>query len=128
MKLALVVLAAWPLVHHALVLRWGVDPWHLAGWSMYCKPRAPLSVTLNDGRGGAIPMNRLPKAVDDAIGAWAKRRKVYGELLSPDELSREIFAAVSWLHAFEIVVVTYDFRADTARFEKLERAYRYEKP
>ncbi len=39
---ALLLLALWPLVHLALVARFDVSPWKLAGWGMYTTPRFAL--------------------------------------------------------------------------------------
>jgi len=36
--LFLVAFALWPLLHFAATTRYGVDPWKLFGWAMYCVP------------------------------------------------------------------------------------------
>ena len=38
--------ALWPIGHAALVARYDVDPWKLAGWAMYTRPTPPLLVAL----------------------------------------------------------------------------------
>jgi hypothetical protein len=39
---SLALIAAWPLVHVALVRRFELSPWKLAGWGMYTTPRFDL--------------------------------------------------------------------------------------
>ena len=120
-----IALAVWPLVHHALVVGYGMNPWHLFGFSMYCKPRAPIGVFLRDARGAEIPQNRLPPEINTAIATYAERRRVLGELARPDGLARDLFDSTPWLKNVQIAVVTYDFSASAARLEKKEYVYPY---
>jgi len=51
---ALVVLALWPLAHLALVARYDLSPWKLAGWGMYTTPRfGLLGMEVYGSAGGA---------------------------------------------------------------------------
>ncbi len=38
----LVLAALWPVAQMALVVRWDLSPWKLAGWGMYAEPRFGL--------------------------------------------------------------------------------------
>ena len=124
-KGVLAFFAVWPLVHHVLVLTYDVNPWHLAGFSMYCKPRAPIGVMILDSRGVEIATNRLAPEMDQRITAYAERRRVLGDFAAPDGLAREVFDSTPWLKSIRIDVVTYDFSASAARFEKKEHHYPY---
>ena len=45
-RAALVLLALWPVVQHALVRGTEVSPWKLAGWGMYAAPQDNVGVVV----------------------------------------------------------------------------------
>ncbi len=116
-------LAVWPLVHHALVLTYGLSPWHFCGFAMYCVPRPQLRIDLEiDGK----PADTRSKArLRPWITAYADRRQALGELAEPSALARAIFIAEPEISSFDIVVTTFYFDAPSASFLKKVRRYPY---
>ena len=84
----LVVLALWPPVQHALVQRYGLNPWKFFGFAMYAQPRIiPIvDVYVFDEGGRRRPLLRPDE--QRAVETFQLRREVWGELEAPDELAR----------------------------------------
>lgn len=102
----LALFAVWPLVHRGLVARYGITPWRLFGWAMYCTPRLPVRAEVYGLRAGA--RERLnPNSIErrhlrQAVFAFARRRGVWGELEPPDRLARFVLRTEPDLDAVEI--------------------------
>ncbi len=117
------LLAVWPLVHHALVLRWDLSPWHYCGFAMYCLPRPRLRI---DFEGGGRPLDAtIKKRIHPWVAAYADKRQAMGELAEPDTVARAILATAPELASFEIVVTTFYFDVPSASFLKKVRRYPY---
>lgn len=103
---ALLVLAIWPLVHRGLVVRYGISPWRLFGWAMYCTPKLPVRVGVYAVRGdGRTALSAADdRALRKASRRFSKRRGLWGTLVEPDALAAVAFAARPDTDAIEIEV------------------------
>mgnify|MGYP000145873284 CR=1 FL=1 len=125
---ALVVLAAWPLAHRALVARYGLDPWRFFGWAMYCTPKLPVRVALRERRAGAvseIALRDLPRPARRAASRLKKGRALWGTLASPAGLAAALGASRPDAEGFEIVVERWFLDPATAHIGTRRDVYEY---
>ncbi len=125
----LVLFAAWPLCHHALVRRFEINPWKFFGWSMYCVPVGRISVHLFPVEGGG-PAPRSwaagqPAEVTEAMSDFLNDRRVWGLLLKPDQLSEVIFESAPDLQGYRITVLETVLDTDTAHLVSRDHDYVY---
>ncbi|HZR81482.1 MAG TPA: hypothetical protein VFD92_10340 [Candidatus Binatia bacterium] len=106
----LLLLTLWPAFQMALVARWDVSPWKLAGWGMYSTPRFSLVGMEIDGRtapGGEWRRLDDPSPELRAVaGRFLERHRWLRRLAASDELIarvalekpawREVRVAVSY--------------------------------
>jgi len=88
--------ALWPLAHRALVARYGINPWKLAGWAMYTTPVVPTIVVLfheRDGKLALLDERTLPAEAQEALQRFRDDRTAWGTLVSPEPLARAVFEA-----------------------------------
>lgn len=91
----LLAVMVWPVAHRGLVEVYGVSPWKLFGWAMYCRPK-PESVTrlgLPDGEEVRWMRARdLSDGVREALEAYHARWRVLGRLVEPAQVAERFFA------------------------------------
>jgi hypothetical protein len=125
----LVALAAWPLIHHALVRRYEISPWKYFGWSMYCTPAGRMSALLFPVENGGLPPRSWagiqPAEVTEAIGDYLNRRRSWGLLLRPDQVAAVVFESAPELRAVRINVRVMALDPRTARLAWREHEYTY---
>lgn len=125
------VLAAvglWPLVHRALVARYDINPWKLAGFAMYSVPTPPVQVVLFEKAGkGLRPLDEqaLPGAASIELQRFRRTRYALGDLARPDGVGRAVLAArpdLAW-----VVIATQRMQLDpaTARMTSVRSQYTY---
>ena len=122
----LVVFALWPLVQHALVQSYGLNPWKFFGFAMYTQPRIiPIvDVYVLDKGGRHRPLLRPDEL--RAVEAFQLRREVWGELAAPDELARVLRGRVGGAADIEIVVTSPKLDATSARITSDRTSYFFE--
>ena len=124
----LVVLAAWPLAHRALVARYGLDPWRFFGWAMYCTPKLPVMVELTALRGKAR-MPLLPGALSRderrAVQRLSEQRGVWGTFATPAHLAARLLTSQYYADAVEIAVTHWYLDPATARIATQRYDYTY---
>ena len=119
----LALFAIWPLLHHALVRGYDVDPWKFAGWSMYARVTLPPVVKLYEFRAPAhlerLDPGRLPPRSRAAYERFARGRRVYGTLASPDELGSLYLEERPEAERLEVTVVRWTLDADARAHERV---------
>lgn len=108
---ALIVLTIWPLAHYALVRAYGINHWRFAGFAMYTRPgsipKLGFSGRLHDG--SPLTPARLKAALGkDAarIDEFVQRRKLWGDLASPESVGKLLFERLPELDKLTIVINT----------------------
>ena len=102
----LILFTLWPIVHHGLVLKFEINPWKLAGWSMYCMRPAPIEVDVMTAA-DALPEGwemGLPPEVQAAVDQFAYDRRMWGLLEEPDAVAAAVFEAAPELGEVRIRV------------------------
>jgi hypothetical protein len=126
----LAVLAAWPLAHRALVVRYDLDPWRFFGWAMYCTPKLPATVALfaiEDGVRTPVEIRSLPRADRRAVYALRRRRGLWGTLASPARAGRVLLAARPEADAVEVVVNKMFLNPATASIDTHVETHRFDR-
>jgi hypothetical protein len=121
-KVFLIAFALWPLAQFALVTRFEVSPWKLAGWAMYTAPTKQVGVAVFAVRPGRPPQRlaeaTLPEPVSSELRRFVDRRRTLGRLASPDAIGRELFARRSDLAWTVVAVETRHLDRDSAMIER----------
>jgi hypothetical protein len=115
-KLSLVVLAVWPLLHIALVRSTGISPWRGFGWAMYTVPVLAVEVGFRplEGQPGETTRGGKEAAVR-ALKRYLKHYQALGGYASADHLARTVFAAYPGYERIEISVKQHALDRKTAR-------------
>jgi len=129
-----VTLLVWPLVHHALVVRYNIDKWSFLGFSMYITKR-PIQVngdlTLYDVDGVEVTSGEVDQeqyqAVERAILDSTRQRIAYGDLYDSKRLARDIFQASDTIHRFVFEFDLLEMNRETAIFEGVRIRYEAER-
>jgi hypothetical protein len=123
---ALVAVVLWPCVQLALVARWDVSPWKLAGWGMYATPRFPtlgMEIWGRDADGTETQLTTPTPPEAAAATAYLESYRWLRALASQDDLTRAVFAARPAWTRLRIVVFRPDMRADTGMVEMRAAEY-----
>ena len=91
----LLALALWPFAQRALVARFDVNPWKLAGFAMYATPAPPLLVAVLVPEGDAftpLAAHTLEAEARAALEQFQMRRHAVGALVEPSALAAQVFA------------------------------------
>lgn len=114
----LVCFALWPLVQHALVRAYGVDPWKLFGWAMYCipGPMKTVRVVLVDADGGLrrLDLLRYTQEEQALVDRFRERRRALGRLASAESLAGEMLALHPEAAGVFVPVLSFVLDPDTA--------------
>ena len=124
----LAVLAAWPLAHRALVVRYDLDPWRFFGWAMYCTPKLPATISLfaiEDGVRQPVEIRSLSRDGRRAIAVLRRRRSLWGTLASPDRAGQALLAARPDAEAVEVVVSKLYLNPATASIDTHVETHRF---
>jgi hypothetical protein len=122
----LAALTVWPLVQLALVARYEVSPWKLAGWGMYSTPRFDRVGMEVYGRraGGAEEQLTTPSAaVATAATAFLESYRWLRALAPRDAFADAILADHPQWDAVRLVVFRPDLDADTGMVVMLRSEY-----
>lgn len=129
--LGLLALTVWPAVQMALVARYDLSPWKLAGWGMYAEPR--FSLLGMEVYGRATPDAALEQltAPTPALAAEAtqflERHRWLRRLARPDGLAAAVFAHQPQWRELQIVVFRPVLNRDTGMIEMTSTRYEYPK-
>lgn len=134
-RLATLILAGvvvWPLIQHGVVRAYHLDPWAFFGWAMYATPNMRVNVRaarLDAPEPDARPdWNAISVGSYGAMRAFAERRGRWGDLLPPDALARELFAAQTDLPGVLIRVRRWELSRETSRLVPSDTDYFYAPP
>lgn len=129
--LLLMLFALWPPAHHLLVLRYQLNPWKFAGWSMYCTPPNQVTVLAVDV-GGAVrrplPLAMAPPAVRRQLSIYHGTREQFGVFARPHRLANAILRAEPRIRELVIVVDNLRLSPLDDRFRNSRDVYRYSRP
>jgi len=126
-RVALVALTVWPAVHIALVKRYDVNPWKLAGWGMYSAPQLPSYVQLTcltPDSVGRYELGSLQPELEPKLQEFLLLRRHLGRLVEPDELARALLDYYPAIDGVDVTVVEPVLNPRSGMIE--ERSERYE--
>lgn len=122
---ALVVLALWPAVHHALYRIARIDPWKLCGFAMYSRPHAAHQLALwGLGDGTARELTVDTPALAAVVERVGRRRGALGALQPVDPIGRAALEAHPELDAVRIIVRRIAFDCRSARIDDVDTLVR----
>jgi hypothetical protein len=127
---SLIVLAVWPAGHIALVTRYGVNPWKLAGWGMYSAPQIVPEVRLFGLTSDAVrryELGTVPTPLAPAVLDFRRARLGLGELARPDSLAKAMLDHYSAIDGVAIVVVQPVLDPASGMIEDRSTTYEYER-
>lgn len=111
-----VALCAWPLLHFALVQRYGISPWKLHGMAMYCAPKLRESGTLHAVAAGRERVLRAaPEELATALDEYMRARHALGSLASARALKRAAASNVSGGNGLFLELQHWSLDPDTRR-------------
>lgn len=126
----LILVALWPAAHRALVARYGVDPWKLAGFAMYSTPSLPVLVALfvpEQGRLVLVEEAALPAPVRARLDRFRAERVALGRLREPEDVARLFLAARPDATGVMIAVQRTDLDRRSARTVSGKEIYSYDR-
>ncbi len=121
----------WPAVHRGVVASYATNAWQLGGFAMYATPPARTSISIVEKRGSRTtiwPETAQPAALVEQRRSYSIRRGVLGRLLPPDALAEAYFQARPEVDHIDVVIVREMLSASTARMERRESIYVYDRP
>ncbi|REJ65512.1 MAG: hypothetical protein DWQ31_17925 [Planctomycetota bacterium] len=116
--IAVVVLTLWPLAHHFLVERYGLNKWSFMGFSMYIskRPVYPRESIRTSVFGAQLDVPQQA-AIARAILRYQRLRFEYGQLYDPARLAREVFEVAPPVQRFSVEYDVLNMNRETAKFE-----------
>ncbi|MHC5023822.1 MAG: hypothetical protein ACYTGG_07910 [Planctomycetota bacterium] len=121
----LVVVSAWPLVHHGLTRGLGLNPWKWFGWSMYAVPSGRVRVfphTLDDRPLGVAQMQRLSpdaqRRLQAAYQQFIRMCEGFGENAEPDGFARALLEAYPGVDGVKLDVEWIGMTRETGMYER----------
>jgi nitrate reductase NapE component len=115
----LLLFGLWPLCQHALVRVYGVDPWKLFGWAMYCVPGAmkTLRVVLIDAEGGTQGLDFRAYTPEEQrlVDRFRSHRQALGRLASPEPLARGMLELHPEAAGVFLPVLSLELEPESAR-------------
>jgi hypothetical protein len=126
----LAFVALWPLAQRALVARYGIDPWKLAGFAMYATPSLPVLVALFVPKDGTLVLaqeGELPDPVRARLDRFRVERVALGRLRDPEDLARFFLDARPDASGVMIVVQRTDLDPHSARTISDKEIFSYDR-
>ena len=122
--------ALWPFAQRALVARYGIDPWKLAGFAMYATPSMPVLVALFVPEGGRLALvdeTSLDPALRARLDRFRAERLALGRLREPEDLARAFLAARPAATGVVVSVQRTDLDPATARMHSANELFSYDR-
>ena len=129
-NIALAFCALWPAVQMALVARYGVNPWKLAGWGMYAAPQLTPLVSvecLTPDTVGRYELLTVQPEWERELAEFVQRRRGLGRLARPDRLGRRLLEVNPAVTGVEITVEQPVLDRRTGMIEGQTSTYRYDR-
>lgn len=115
----LLLFAAWPVLQHALVRVYGVDPWRLGAWGMYSVPGPMKTLRVVALRDDAEPQllnhEAYPPEVERLVTTYRWRKQALGELVSADRLAEALLAMHANWDGVALPMLTLALDPESAR-------------
>lgn len=122
----------WPGLHRIVVAAYDINPWRFGGFAMYATPPARLHVAiierLPEARARILSEREMSATVLAQQQWFQLRRSSLGSLLSPADLAAAYFAAGPGVDEIEIVIIREMLSAASARIERQEFRYPFQRP
>jgi len=123
--------AVWPGAHRVIVAIYDTNAWRLGGFAMYATPPARTAIIIvetRDGQQTILSTSDQPAGLLEKRQRFAIRRGVLGRMLPPDALAEAYFDALPEAEHIEVVIRREILSASTARIERSEVIYVYDRP
>src|SRR5262249_28619346 len=119
----------WPLAQMALVHRFGISPWKLAGWGMYATPRFSPGIGILVQHAGEepAPIRDVPPAIRVACENFAPRRTWLHDLAPPDAIGALVLASNPDYERATVVILEPKLDTKTGMVRTDEKLYRYDR-
>lgn len=125
----LLLLTVWPAVHLALVARYDLSPWKLAGWGMYSEPRFSLLGMEVYGRASAQESFEQLTGATPELAAEAtrflERHRWLRRLARPDDFAAGVLRERPQWRELQIVVFRPALNRDSGMIEMVSARYEY---
>ena len=90
-RIGLVAVAVWPLIHPAVIRMTGISPWKLFGWAMYTVPARQVGIrVISLESGQPLPVGTPRLQTPEFLAAqndFLDRRRALGRWQRPDRLA-----------------------------------------
>ncbi len=127
----LIAFGLWPAVQHGLSLRYGVDPWKLAGWAMYSVPAPRVTVRIAgvrpDGSRRLLDYRRYRADEQLVVDRFRNRRQSLGRLEPAGRLARDFLALHPEWSEIEVRVIELRLEPASASLRAWVDAYHLER-
>lgn len=118
-QIFLVLFAVWPILQFGAVVRYGVDPWKLFGWAMYCVPGSMktlrLAVESDQGTLLVVEPETYSTREHRAATRFIEYHRALGQLARPDSLIRVFFEERPKAESIILGVATLELDRHSAR-------------
>jgi len=121
----LIVLLLWAPVHRWLVHTYDIDPWHLFGWAMYCRPDLGLEIRMVPLRGEHPEPQQFSTSIRRKQLDYGLRRMAYGSLVSPEDLARFVLSELDGYDGIAIRIEKRFLDPASARIHAHHDIFRY---
>lgn len=131
-RLAVAILAGlmlWVPIHKLLVDRFDLNPWKFGGFAMYAVPAPKIGIGFYTEQAGALVPFRMQSHAEDQplfLDFFATRKHM-GMWARPDALAVRVFERNRTIDNLAIVITSQHIDPETARLEKIQRGYRYQR-
>jgi hypothetical protein len=127
-RVALILLALWPLAQMTLVGAFDVNPWKLAGWGMYAAPQLEPRVSIEcitPDEAGRYELHTVSPDWRRELEKFVWRRRGLGRLARPDALGRKLLELYPTILGVEITVAQPVMDARTGMIVDRSMTYSY---
>ncbi len=122
-------LLLWVPGHKLLVERFDLNPWKFGGFAMYAVPAPKIGIGFYTEENGSLVPLRMQSHPDDQplFLDFFSTRKHMGMWARPDALATRVFERNPAIDQLAIVITSQHIDPQTAKLEKTQRGYRYQR-